>query len=71
MAFAAAEAAVEVAGFAAVALDGGLDEGEGVVEAVFEFWGDDVVAQGGFGAGDTFGELEDEVAFLDALGDID
>lgn len=35
------------------------------------FGGDDVVAQGGLSAGDAFGELEHEVAFLDALRDFD
>ena len=42
VAFAAAEAAVEIGGFAGGAFDRAFDKGEGVVETGSEFGGDDV-----------------------------
>ena len=68
---AAAEAAVQVGGFALAGVDGAFDEAQGVVEAGGELGRDDVGAEGLFGLFDPFGQFEDEVALVDLLGDGD
>lgn len=71
VAFAAAKAAVQVAGFAAVALQGAADEVQGVVEAVFKLGGNHVLGQGLLDLVDPLGEAQDKVTLLNVLGDID
>ena len=69
--FAAAKAAVQVAGFAAVALQGAADEAQGVVEAVFKFGGNHVLGQGFLNLVDPFSEAQYKVTLLNTLGDVD
>ncbi len=68
---AGAEAALQEDGLGRVVADGGGDEAERLVEGLGELVGDDVLVDGGrrCSAADALGELEDEVAVLDLVGD--
>jgi hypothetical protein len=71
VALAAPEAAVEVAGLTAVALNRTLNKAQGVIEAIFQFRGDHIVFEGRLGPGHPLGQFEDKVPFLETLGNLD
>src|SRR5690606_14563508 len=71
VALAGAEAAVQVAGLAAAALDRALDESQRLVKAPPKLRRHDVVAHRPLGIPHALGQLEDEVALVHPLGDAD
>ncbi len=73
VALARAEGAMEVAGGAFLPLDRTLDEAQRVVEGAAKLVGDDVVADRllGMCLRDALGELQDEIALVDPLRDLD
>src|SRR5438105_692094 len=73
VALAGTEASVQVCGLRGVRLKRRVDEAERVVEALRKLWRNEVVTDGLLCVliADAFSEAEDEVAFVDALGDLD
>ena len=71
VALAGAETAVQVGRLAAAGLHGLLDEAQGLVEGIDQLRRHHVVAQRLLRLGDALGQLQDEVALVHALGDVD
>src|SRR6266850_6801135 len=71
MAFPAAEAAVQVAGFTGVGLQGTTDKRQRIIETLFQLGCDDVFTQRLLGTVHILGEMQDEVATLHAIRDVD
>ena len=71
MAFAAAEAAMQVGGLAGATLHGTANENQCGIEAARQFRGDDIITQCLFSPIDTLGQPQHKVATLHAFRDVD
>src|SRR5919109_5329529 len=71
MAFAAAEAAMQVGAFAGVGFEGALDETQGLIEADDQLWGHHIGAQRIGRTLDAFGQPQDEVTLMYLSGNIE
>lgn len=71
MTLTATETAVEVGSFAALGLHGRFDQVNGLVEALHELRGDDVIAQRLLGFGDALAQPEHKVTLANVFRQVD